>query len=247
MTQNTTPRPAVFRAAGRTGRELAELGALLTREPARPVHLPDFLLPDQAAELSRAVRAIPRWSSSPVVWNEDRRSTRGVSAEEWDATPPELRAALREVAQDVPALFEDDSDYGDEHRGLLSELFVFACMGPELRGRLADWLAPGVPLRTNLEFARYGRGDRLGEHSDAESDTLFVLNLYLDPEYREAEGGVLGFRNEAPEEFAMPPRFNSASLMPIRPGCVHWVSPWRADRPGRYTVSIAVRPDRGEH
>ncbi|MBT2450998.1 2OG-Fe(II) oxygenase [Streptomyces sp. ISL-43] len=243
MTQKNSGDPAGLRAAERTPQELAELGALLSRQPARPVQLPEFLPGEQALRLSETVQAMPTWRSSPVVWNPGRHSTRGVSADEWDATPAELRAAVRDVAQDVPALFDEGSGYPAEYRSLLADLFVFACMGPELRALLDAWVAPGKPLRTNMEFARYGHGDRLGEHSDAESDTLFVLNLYLDPRYREADGGVLGFRNEDGEEFAMPPRFNSVSVMPIRPGCVHWVSPWRVARPGRHTVSIAAGPE----
>ncbi|EDY45765.1 hypothetical protein SSBG_03758 [Streptomyces sp. SPB074] len=174
--------------------------------------------------------------------NPDRLATRPVTPQEWQAAAPQERAAVRDVARDIPALFDEGSAYPAKHRARLSDFFVFAGMGPALRDLLKRWTAPGRPLTTNVEFARYRRGDTLGEHSDAESDTLFVLNLYLDPGYREGDGGVLGFRDEEGREHLMPPRFNSVSVMPIRPGCVHWVTSWRADHAGRHTVSIAVVP-----
>jgi hypothetical protein len=240
---DTTARPvSPYGPALRTPDELAALASLLTRHPARPVHLDGFLPADQAARISQAVRAMPRWATAPVLWNHDRRATRPATAEEFHAAPPRLQGAIRQVAQDIPALFDDDSAYAVPFRRDLSDFFVFAGMGPVLVDLLARWVAPEGPLTTNIEFARYGRGDFLGEHSDTDSDTLFVLNLYLDEEYDERDGGTLGFRNEEGEEFLMPPRYNSLSVMPIRQGCVHWVTPWLRDGVGRQTASIAARP-----
>ncbi|MFE5589903.1 hypothetical protein [Streptomyces sp. NPDC056549] len=231
-----------FRPADRSRAELDALAALLTAVPARPVHLDGFLPEQQARALGETVRAMPTWETSAVLWNPDRRATRPATPEEWRAAAPGERAAVRDVARDIPALFDDGSPYPAEHRARLSDFFVFAGMGTVLRDLLDRWTSPGGPLTTNVEFARYRYGDTLGEHSDAESDTRFVLNLYLDPSYRAGDGGVLGFRDEEGREHLMPPRFNSLSVMPIRPGCVHWVTPWRADRVGRHTVSIAAVP-----
>ncbi|MFC9590108.1 hypothetical protein ACFTUC_10080 [Streptomyces sp. NPDC056944] len=231
-----------FRPADRSRAELDALAALLTAVPARPVHLDGFLPERQARALGETVRAMPTWETSAVLWNTDRRATRPATPEEWRAAAPGERAAVRDVARDIPALFDDGSRYPAEHRARLSDFFVFAGMGTVLRDLLDRWTSPGGPLTTNVEFARYRYGDTLGEHSDAESDTRFVLNLYLDPSYRAGDGGVLGFRDEEGREHLMPPRFNSLSVMPIRPGCVHWVTPWRADRVGRHTVSIAAVP-----
>ncbi|MEU5091340.1 hypothetical protein [Streptomyces sp. NPDC021356] len=231
-----------FRPADRSPAERAGLAELLRATPARPVHLDGFLPDAQARALGETVRAMPTWEASAVLWDADRLATRPATLEEWRAAAPEERAAVREVARDIPALFDDGSPYPAELRVRLSDFFVFAGMGPDLRDLLGRWTAPGRPLTTNVEFARYRCGDTLGEHSDAESDTLFVLNLYLDPAYRAGDGGVLGFRDEEGREHLMPPRFNSLSVMPIRPGCVHWVTPWRADRVGRHTVSIAAVP-----
>ncbi|MFD8204876.1 hypothetical protein ACFV2S_00485 [Streptomyces sp. NPDC059695] len=231
-----------FRPSGRSRAELDALAALLTTVPARPVHLDGFLPAEQARALGETVRAMPTWETSAVLWNPDRLATRPATPEEWRAASPGERAAVRDVARDIPALFDDGSPYPAEHRARLSAFFVFAAMGPVLRDLLDRWTAPGGALTTNVEFARYRRGDTLGEHSDAESDTLFVLNLYLDPGYGADDGGILGFRDEEGREHLMPPRFNSLSVMPIRPGCVHWVTPWRADRVGRHTVSIAAVP-----
>ncbi|MFI1717579.1 hypothetical protein [Streptomyces litmocidini] len=232
----------LFRPADRSPAELAALAALLRAVPARPVHLDGFLPHEQARALGETVRALPTWEASAVLWNPDRLATRPATPEEWRAAAPEERAAVRDVARGIPALFDDGSRYPAEHRARLSDFFVFAGMGTVLRDLLHRWTAPGSPLTTNVEFARYRHGDTLGEHSDAESDTLFVLNLYLDPAYGADDGGVLGFRDEEGREHLMPPRFNSLSVMPIRPGCVHWVTPWRADRVGRHTVSIAAVP-----
>jgi len=233
---------SAYRPLERSPHELAALGELLRHQPARPVHLDGFLPAEQAHELAAAVHALPRWDAAPVLWNSDRRATRKATREEWRNARPEQRAAIRDVAQDIVAVFDDGSPYPEEYQRRLSDFFLFAAMGPVLRDLLAAWTGPGIPLTTNVEFARYGRDDQLGEHSDAESDTLFVLNLYLDPDYAEEHGGVLGFRDEAGETYLMPPRFNSLSVMPIRPGCVHWVTPWRTGRVGRHTVSIAAVP-----
>ncbi|PNG20695.1 2OG-Fe(II) oxygenase [Streptomyces cahuitamycinicus] len=241
MTDTTARQVSPYGPAPRTPGELTSLTQLLTENPARPVHLDGFLPADQAARIAEAVRAIPHWASSPALWNEDLLATRPATAEEFHAASPELRAAIRQVAQDIPALFDDDSAYAEPLRRGLSDFFVFAGMGPVLVDLLARWVAAEGPLTTNIEFARYDRGDFLGEHSDTDSDTLFVLNLYLDEAYTEGDGGVLGFRNEQGEEFLMPPRYNSLSVMPIRHGCVHWVTPWLRDRVGRQTVSIAAR------
>ncbi|WP_298556411.1 2OG-Fe(II) oxygenase family protein [Streptomyces luteogriseus] len=241
MTDTTARHASPYGAAPRTSGELDALGELLTRNPARPVHLDGFLLTDQAARVAEAVREMPQWASTPALWNEDLLATRPATPEEFRAAAPRLRAALRQVAQDIPALFDDDSAYAGRFRRDLSDFFVFAGMGPVLVDLLARWVAPGGPLTTNIEFARYDRGDFLGEHSDTDSDTLFVLNLYLDEAYARSDGGILGFRNEQGEEFLMPPRYNSLSVMPIRHGCVHWVTPWLRDGVGRQTVSIAAR------
>ncbi|MER7952489.1 hypothetical protein ABTY59_34370 [Streptomyces sp. NPDC096079] len=238
-----TPAPDTpLRPVDRSPAELDALAALLTARPARPVHLDGFLPETQARALGETVRAMPTWETSAVLWDADRRATRPVTPDEWRAAAPEERAAVRDVARGIPALFDEDSPYPAQYRARLSDFFVFAGMGTALRDVLDRWTAPGGPLTTNVEFARYRRGDTLGEHSDAESDTLFVLNLYLDPGYGTDDGGILGFRDEEGREHLMPPRFNSLSVMPIRPGCVHWVTPWRADRVGRHTVSIAAVP-----
>ncbi|MEU2771198.1 MULTISPECIES: 2OG-Fe(II) oxygenase [Streptomyces] len=213
--------------------------------PARPVHLDGFLPRDEAARLASAVRTMPDWTRSPVVWDEEYRETTPVTLDEFHAAPPRRRAAVRQVAQDIPALFDEGSPYPARHRESLSDFFVFAGMGPVLVELLGRWLAPGSPVTTNVEFARYGTDDYLGEHSDTDSDTLFVLNLYLDEAYRDSDGGVLGFRNEKGEKTLMHPRYNSLSVMPIRPGCVHWVTPWRRADVGRHTVSIAASPVAG--
>ena len=242
MTGATTHQASPYLPTVRSAEELVALGELLRRRPAHPVQLTGFLPDDQAERLAETVRALPQWLASPVLWDDGRLATRKATEAEWSAAPPERRAAIREVAHGIPALFDDGSDFPAEYRSRLSEFFLFAGMGPALRELLAGWTAPGRPVTTDVEFARYRRDDQLGEHSDAESDTLFVVNLYLDPDHRASDGGVLGFRNEEGEEFLMPPRFNSVSVVPIRPGCVHWVTPWRTDRVGRHTASIAARP-----
>lgn len=245
MSPTNVHHASPYRPAPRATEELTALGALLTRKPARPVHLDGFLPPDQAARLAAALGAMPDWARSPVLWDEDHRETTPVTLDEFHAAPPRRRAAVRQVARSIPALFDDDSPYPAPHRESLSDFFVFAGMGPVLVELLGRWVAPGSPVTTNVEFARYGTDDYLGEHSDTDSDTLFVLNLYLDEAYRESDGGVLGFRNEKGEETLMPPRYNSLSVMPIRPGCVHWVTPWRRAGVGRHTVSIAASPVAG--
>ncbi|MGW5215284.1 hypothetical protein ACWEQO_29855 [Streptomyces sp. NPDC004051] len=242
MSRTTTHHASPYLPALRAPEELAALGELLTRTPARPVHLDGFLPPDQADRLAAALRAMPHWALSPVLWDDALRETTPVTMEEFRNAPPRLQAARRQVAQDIPALFDDGSSYSALHRKSLSDFFVFAGMGPVLVDLLAQWVAPGNPVTTNVEFARYGRDDYLGEHSDTDSDTLFVLNLYLDEAYEESDGSVLGFRNEEGEEFLMPPRYNSLSVMPIRPGCVHWVTPWHRDSAGRHTASLAASP-----
>ncbi|WP_367045596.1 2OG-Fe(II) oxygenase [Streptomyces sp. Je 1-332] len=248
MSQTGVHHASPYLPVLRAPAELASLRRLLTGKPARPVHLDGFLPAGQAARLAGALRAMPRWTRSPVLWDDALLETTPVALEEFRDAPSRRRAAVRQVAQDIPKLFDDGSTFPAGHRAALSDFFVFAGMGPVLVDLLAQWIAPGAPITTNVEFARYGTDDYLGEHSDTGSDTLFVLNLYLDEAYKQSDGGVLGFRNEEGEEFLMPARYNSLSVMPIRRGCVHWVSPWRRDSVGRHTVSIAATPtaDRDE-
>ncbi|MET7426136.1 2OG-Fe(II) oxygenase family protein [Dactylosporangium sp. NPDC005555] len=241
MTHSATTAPALApRTPDRD--EAAALHALLRQSPARPVHLRDFFPLAAARRLAAAVRALPDWQVMPLLWLPDRSRTRPADAAEWSTASEGDRAAVRQVAVRIGEAFDDPDALPAAGRTALQDLFVFAAMGPALREHLSDWLAPETPFTTNVEFARYTTGDFLGEHSDTDSDTSFVLNLYLDEQYRPEDGGALGFRAESGTEHSIEPVFNSVSFMPIREGAVHWVTPWLAQRTGRFTVSIAAVP-----
>ncbi|MFD6831609.1 hypothetical protein CH313_29400 [Streptomyces sp. TSRI0384-2] len=218
-----------------TGAALDAVSDWYRAEHATPLHLTGFLVPELAARLAGALRAVPTWArhasliergQEPIeYWGEEADTAT-------DATASQFRVP------DIHALFADGV-LRPEHRRTLEEFFVFTVLSDTFR----DWLKASTGLRlrkrTAMELAAYRNSDGLADHQDLMPGRVFAVNFYLDEEYRLEHGGRLGYRNGRGDEFRAAPHFNSLSVIPIREDCWHWVEPFTSDRVGRYTIAMA--------
>jgi Rps23 Pro-64 3,4-dihydroxylase Tpa1-like proline 4-hydroxylase len=126
-------------------------------------------------------------------------------------------------------------------REFFENFLVFTIFGPVFRSWLSTVLGRSLDPLAALEIARYQEGDFIVPHSDFIDSKVLGVNIYLDKDWNAKKGGCLNFINGAGQTYALEPRYNSLSLIPIAHDCFHSVAPWKSTRPGRYTVSLGYR------
>jgi 2OG-Fe(II) oxygenase superfamily len=220
---------------------LAELRERFAARPHQPLLLTSFLTPDRAAGLAVALQSLRGWERVHAVLDEDDR-LRELPADEWRRRPAQERWSAQELARPVTQLVEDEKRLDKRGREELAALFGFVIIGPAFRTWLGQVVGTPLGHRVSCELVRYRRGDFIARHTDTHDTRIVGLNLYLDQSYQPADGGQLGYANERRDEFSVEPAFNSLSLIPIDPKCCHWVAPWKANRPGRETISMSFSP-----
>lgn len=196
--------------------------------------VPDFLDIRLALELQAAVKALPIWVRSLCLLGGSG-SFEEVTEDRWWNAEEHLRMTSQDLARPLNAI-SSHANIPAHQKELLLDFLRFFVAGVEVRRWLFGiygFMSTGV----SLEFARYQHGDFLAEHSDLLGDRVLAMNIYLD-DWKDSDGGTLGFRNGSGEHCFIQPSFNSVSLLPIQKGCVHWVDEWTRSAPGRETVCI---------
>lgn len=200
----------------------------------KPVQLHEFLKPDIAEQLHRLLSASDVWERVAYAYDGDTSQVE-IPVDAWDAhaTPMSRQWLLRDVGR----LLADRSAHVDDV-ALFKNFLTFAVLG----GGLRSWVAAVLekPLRTqgSLELAAYGHGDEIRPHHDLVGSKIATLNIYLDPDYDISDGGTTTLEPFGRDQSTIAPLYNSASIIPIEEGLYHWVSPWRAERRGRYTINM---------
>jgi hypothetical protein len=213
---------------------LADLGQWHSQRPWRPRVYRNFLIDDVARAMAAVLRSLPVWSRCATVYSGPLE-VEDIDEADWADHPD--RAACHFVARPLVDVFQPGAMDPDSQLAL-KRFLAFAVT----RGDLRTWISAGVgfPLekRVSFELACYGEGDQITAHQDLFEGRVLAVNFYLDESYRKGTGARLGFRNEVGDEFHVDPVFNTFSLIPIDPGCRHWVEPFTGEGMGRYTVSI---------
>lgn len=202
----------------------------------QPVQLNEFFRPEIASGLHRLLSSSQLWERVAYRFDGDEAPVEIPSESYETCTQPLSRQWL---LRDVRLLLSEDSSHPEDI--MLFKRFVsFAVTG----GGLRNWTAAvlGVPLesRGSFEIAAYGPGDEIRPHHDRVGNKVATLNAYLDPRYSPADGGSTTLESEAADgtSATIYPSYNSLSIIPIGAGLHHWVSPWRAERRGRFTLNM---------
>lgn len=215
---------------------LYQFGAWYRSKPSTPCTFRNFLREDVAAGMAEAMRSLPMWKRRAKIFAGDN-SEAPIGLEEWEGHP---RRWLRNwIAQPATAALEQGAMARDLQHNL-EQFLAFSVMGGPLRSWMTTATGLSIDRLASFELAAYGLGDLLEEHNDQVPNRVFAVNFYLDPEYEIGDGARLGYRNELGEVSYVDPLFNSASVIPIVDGCVHWIEPFLRDRRGRYTVSVGL-------
>jgi hypothetical protein len=214
----------------------AVVRARLGASPPAPCQLEQFLNDERARALRACFDEIRHWRRSACVLGSND-SFIEVSSDAWDDAPAELRRTRQDLARPLEALFAPGG-LPDAARELLEEFIEFMVAG-EFRDWLCDVADPAPRGDVSFEFARYHTGDFLAPHTDLHPGCrrILAINVYLGP-WQPGDGGLLGFRDERGDAPVMAPVANSVSIIPIRAGAEHWVSPWMNAAPGRYTAAF---------
>ncbi|MGC4804657.1 2OG-Fe(II) oxygenase [Micromonospora sp. DT233] len=204
-----------------------------------PLTLPDFLDEEFARSLGRALREHPYWRRHTTAYDGDLRSY-DVPERDWADNP--ARAARHYQLQPLVQALEAP-EVPAELRAVLKRFVAFAITGPYLLSWVSSVIGESLEQRTSFEFTRYGPGDQITPHHDLLPGRVLAANFYLDELYHPSAGGRLWFRAADGTEHVATPTFNSLTLIPIRVGCVHWVEPYTAEIPGRYTANLQIHRD----
>jgi len=215
-----------------TDNDVVRLRALQKNpEQAQMLAVRNFLPPGSALELATALNRKIAWSRCLIVSSASGVLSQ-VSEEEWSS----VSCSHRFSRFDVGKLEPDSNPPG---RSLISGFFVFV-----MSTRFLEWInrVTGFQVRELVEWriSQYQPGDFIVEHRDSTDGRRLRLNLYLDPDWTDGDGGILYFRNSVGEITAVPPSFNTIALSPININCVHWVSPF-CKRTGRLSIALNYR------
>jgi len=222
---------------------VAALREWFQRPPVHPLLVRDFLEPSFAHKLAAAIGRLPNWRFHAQVLPSPDSAPVDVEAEEYWAFPAEQQLAYHDIAHQMIDVVTVPDMVSPEDLLVLRVFFQFAVAG----STLSDWLETFLPYRFNgevsVEFARYRDGQLLGAHADAVDNRRMAVNLYLDPSYVPERGAHLGYRDETGASSFSVPWFNSATLMPTRKDCRHWVTPYHGASPGRYVIALGFHEE----
>lgn len=207
---------------------------------AKPLSLKNFIYPDKALALGAALQEIRSWQRNFSIITSEC-DVQGVDERTWNATEPSRRWNRHDKS--IPgADLSNWSNLSQDAQGVIVDAFIF------LFGEhgMKTWLerVTGFSIgQATCEVVRYHQGDFLAAHSDTHDNRCIGLNIYLDHLWKPADGGLLNYKNEQNQTIAIEPTFNTASVFPVRFGCVHWVERWNSDRVGRQTISLSYAPN----
>jgi len=204
------------------------------------LQLDGFWHPEKFRALAASVRALPQWERLLVLYDESG-GVRTASDNQFEAAALARRFSSHDRAIGIEQQLGSSPTIAVEHQRWLRQFFAFAILTPALSswvGEVFDRRGVGV---TSVEFARYRRGDYIAEHTDAVGQRLCHLVTYFDEDYAPADGGGLVVFGRDGRQHRCEPRFNSAILLPLDPANRHRVEPWTAQRPGRWSASIAFQ------
>ena len=201
-------------------------------EQAHMVAVRNFLPHESALALAAALNRNVIWSRCLVVSTASGVSCQ-VSNEEWSTVSGRLRFSRFDVGK-------LQSDSNPHVRSVISEFFDFT-----RSTRFLKWInrVTGFQVCELVEsrISRYRPGDFIVEHRDSTDGRSLRLNLYLDPDWKEEDGGILSFRNSSGQTTTVPPTFNAVAFSPVKLNCVHWVSPLLCERTGRLSIALNYR------
>jgi SM-20-related protein len=212
------------------------------------LHIPDFLLPEDAERLHRFLRASADWrlviNQGDKLFELDREAQGALTAEAQAKLQQAIHAAARYEFQ---YYFETIRVPDDEQarRSTPTPLNLFASF---LSSREVLDLLRQVTACSAIDFAdaqatAYGLGHFLTAHDDEVPNknrhAAYVFNL--TPQWRIDWGGLLAFqRGDGHVEEAFTPTFNAMNIFRVpQPHCVTLVAPFAAGR--RYSVTGWLR------
>ncbi len=220
---------------------LEAIREVIRQRPRAPIHLRDFLQPEQARRLQEALENLPLWTRVHAVV-KNSLEIEELTQEEWLSRPEEKRWSRQDVARPLNALADPSGPLSADARKAMQDFFVFAMIGPVFRSWLAALYGVDFQDRGACEVVRYQPGDYIIPHADTHDERIVGINFYLGHDWQDGDGGELEFFNEHSDATTIRPLFNSISMIPIHIDCLHQVKPWLRSTPGRETICLSYRP-----
>jgi hypothetical protein len=192
-------------------------------QPSRPVQLRDVLDGEMAQQVAEALEAASDWRAEYFI-EELLGTIKHVDPQVFLEAPHEHRLATWEK------LALDRRPKRDSLWRLSEEL-----RSDEVVGALSTLGQPGV-RPPHIKVVRYGPGDFFAPHSDGDAGIALLL-YFTRPDWREGDGGMFVYEDEAGCLTEYAPHFNSALVFPYRVDSRHWVCPVADDAGLRYTIA----------
>lgn len=206
--------------------------------PSLPIYIPNFLRINRANCLGEFLSDDRSWTRRPSEklsfehpLHKIRISPNGLMAGRQYGN-----SAYMQIEPDI--LYEISPNYSNNLQlRRFYDIFL-------LCDDFANWFSACIltePFTAHvLEWSRFEFGCDTPPNSGIPIGSVVRFEFNLDCS-SEVTGGDLFFKNESDEITRINPRFAGLSIVPNRPGCLDWVTPWQAQRTGRFTASLYLR------
>lgn len=206
--------------------------------------LEDFLNQDRAQAIANCLRKINLYKPSySLHWGNKNLEYKEVSKDVFYSAKEFERFGTHQIIPNLDDIFSSNVGLSEQEQHEMEKYFNFIVIGPVFRSWISVVISEQVSSKVSCEIVKYKENDFLAPHCDTHDDRLIGINFYLDPNWKDKNGGVLGFKSEKEKLKICKPYYNSISLIPIRDSYQHWVSSWKSKKTGRYTVSMSFRPN----
>ena len=209
------------------------------KQPSCVYLFENFLRPEKCDLLKNAAIRLANWRHEMGILKEGGDFTRNCDNKAWEsATNSERFYSHYILYPSKSSLISLKAEFPKEYETFQSfhSVFVFEKL-------FHEWIADVLELPNlnsrGVEWARYAKGSFIQRHNDLYGGQIFGLNIYLESATNETSGGRLCFENEAGQSVKISCQLNSATLLPLREGCWHFVEEWKNTSDGRLTAAIA--------
>jgi hypothetical protein len=189
-------------------------------DPMRLLQIDDFLDPARALDVARFLATeaafTMHYAACPDGPLEGAQGAQRMTAEEWEATPPDRRFLRFGIGPGEPGATPGWNAYLALRDALCDQRFR-----RYVEGLSGHALGPLVGLSAHA----MATGDLLAPHDDVNPWRVLACNLYLSPDWHAGYGGALRMTGRDDRERLIEPRFNRLALFEVNAHKSHCVEP----------------------